>query len=147
MVYQHNKIILFMIPDFLVTLCIKNSTLPSISPKSPSSLAGIMAAISHLLTLLFLLLSYNLVSIQWSEWALKNLKHSPWWPICKESTCNMGDLGLIPGLGRPPGERNGYPLQYSGLENSMGCIVHGVTKSCTRLSNFHSLMVTLFLVF
>ena len=53
-----------MIPDFLVTLCIKNSTLPSISPKSPSSLAGIMAAISHLLTLLFLLLSYNLVSIQ-----------------------------------------------------------------------------------
>ena len=37
----------------------------------------------------------------------------------KESACNEGDLGLIPGLGRSPGERKGYPLQYSGLENSM----------------------------
>ena len=43
----------------------------------------------------------------------------------KESTCNMGGLGPIPGLGRSPGEGNGYPLQYSGLENSMGCIVMG----------------------
>ena len=39
----------------------------------------------------------------------------------KESTCNAGDLGLIPGLGRSPGKGNGYPLQYSGLENSMDC--------------------------
>ena len=36
----------------------------------------------------------------------------------KESACTMGDLGSIPGLGRSPGEGNGYPLQYSGLENS-----------------------------
>ena len=43
----------------------------------------------------------------------------------KESACNMGDLGLIPGFGRSPGEGKGYPLQYSGLENSMGCILHG----------------------
>ena len=49
----------------------------------------------------------------------------------KESTCNAGDLGLIPGLGRFPGEGNSYPLQYSGLEQSMDCIVHGVTKSWT----------------
>ena len=55
----------------------------------------------------------------------------------KESTCNAGDVGLSPGLGRSPGERNSYPLQYSGLENSMGCIVHGLTKSQTRLSDFH----------
>ena len=55
----------------------------------------------------------------------------------KESACNMGDLGSIPGLGRSPGEGNGYPLQYSGLENSMDCIVHGVSKSLTRLSSFH----------
>ena len=55
----------------------------------------------------------------------------------KESTCNVGDLGLIPGLRRSPGERNGYPLQYSGLENSMDWIVHGVVKSWTRLSDFH----------
>ena len=49
----------------------------------------------------------------------------------KESACNVGDLGSVPGLGRSPGEGNGYPLQYSGLENSMDCIVHGVTKSQT----------------
>ena len=55
----------------------------------------------------------------------------------KESTCNVGDGGSIPGLGRSPGEGNCYPLQYSDLENSMDCIVHGVTKSQTRLSDFH----------
>ena len=60
----------------------------------------------------------------------------------KESTCNAGDLGLIPGLGRSPGEGNSYPLQYSGLENSMECIVHRVTKSRTRLSNFHFTSLT-----
>ena len=52
----------------------------------------------------------------------------------KESTCNMGDLGLIPGLGRSPGEGKGYPIKCSGLENSMECIVHGVTKRQTGLS-------------
>ena len=57
---------------------------------------------------------------------------------CKESTCNVGDLGSIPGLGRPPREGNGNPLQYSGLENSKDCIVHGVAKSQTGLSDFHS---------
>ena len=46
----------------------------------------------------------------------------------EESACNAGDLGSIPGLGRFPGERNGYPLQYSGLENPMNCIVHGVEE-------------------
>ena len=51
--------------------------------------------------------------------------------------CNAGDLGLIPGLGRSPGEGKGYQLQYSGLENSMDCIVYGVRKSQTRLSDFH----------
>ena len=55
----------------------------------------------------------------------------------KESACNEGDLSLIPGLGRSPGEGKGYPLQYSGLENSMDCIVYGVTKSQTQLSDFH----------
>ena len=55
----------------------------------------------------------------------------------KESTCNVGDLGSISGLGRSPGEGKGYPLQYSGLENSTDYIVHGVTKNQTRLSNFH----------
>ena len=54
-----------------------------------------------------------------------------------ESTHNEGDLGSILGMGRSPGEGKGYPLQYSGLENSMDCVVHGVTKSRTLLSNFH----------
>ena len=49
----------------------------------------------------------------------------------KESACNAGDLGSIPGLGRSPGAGKGYPLQYSGLENSMDCIVHGIAKSQT----------------
>ena len=55
----------------------------------------------------------------------------------KESACNVGDLGSIPRLGKSPGEGKGYPLQYSGLEKSMDCIVHGVAKSQTRLSDFH----------
>ena len=55
----------------------------------------------------------------------------------KESACNAGDLGSVPGLGRSPGEGKGCPLQYSGLEKFMNCVVHGVTKSQTQLSNFH----------
>ena len=54
----------------------------------------------------------------------------------KESACNVGDLGSISGLGRSPGVRKGCPLQYSGLEISMDCIVHGVAKSPTQLSSF-----------
>ena len=58
----------------------------------------------------------------------------------KESACNVGDLGSISGLGGSPGEGNGYPLQYSGLENSMDrgawqATVRGVAKSQTRLSD------------
>ena len=63
--------------------------------------------------------------------------HFPCGSAGKESACNVGDLGLIPGLGRSPGEGKGYPFQYSGLENSMDCIVQGVAKSRTQLSNFH----------
>ena len=51
--------------------------------------------------------------------------------VGKEFTCNAGDPGLIPGSGRSPGEGIGYPLQSSGLENSMNCTVHRVTKSRT----------------
>ena len=55
----------------------------------------------------------------------------------KELACNVGDLGLIPGLGRSPGEEKGYPVQYSGLENSM---------SWTQLSDFHLVTQHLYLV-
>ena len=59
----------------------------------------------------------------------------------KESACNVGDLGSISRLGRSPGEGNGHPLQYSGLENCMDrgawrATVHGVAKSWTQLSDF-----------
>ena len=51
--------------------------------------------------------------------------------VGKESACNAGDLGSIPGLGISPREGRFYPLQYSGLENSMDCIVYGIAKSWT----------------
>ena len=57
--------------------------------------------------------------------------------VGKESACNAEDLCSIPGLQRSPGEGKGYPLQYSGLENSMDRIVHEVAKSWTQLSEFH----------
>ena len=60
----------------------------------------------------------------------------------KESACNVGGLGLIPRLGRSPAEGNRYPLQYSGLENSTDSIVHGVTKSQTRLRDFYFLSLS-----
>ena len=66
-------------------------------------------------------------------------KHFPSSSAGKESTCNAGNPGLIPGLGISMGEGIGYPLQYSGLKNSMDCIVHGVTKSLTQPSDFHFL--------
>ena len=57
--------------------------------------------------------------------------------VGKESVCNARYLGSIPGLGRSPGEGNSYLSQYSGLENTMDCIVHVVAKSQTQLSDFH----------
>ena len=60
-----------------------------------------------------------------------------------KNACNAGDLGLIPGLGRSPGEGNSYSLQYSGLENSMDCTVHRASKSRTQLSEFGSMGSTI----
>ena len=65
----------------------------------------------------------------WTE--LNCSKGFPGGSAGKDSACSVGDLDLIPGLGRSPGEGKGYPLQYSGLENSMDSIVHRVTKSQT----------------
>ena len=67
----------------------------------------------------------------------------PWWFSGKESACQLGDVGSVPGSGRCPGEGNGSPLQYSYLENSMDrgawwALVHGVAKNRKRLSNTHS---------
>ena len=63
-----------------------------------------------------------------------SLKGFPDSSVGKESTCNAGDPGLIPGLERSPGEEKVYPLQYSGLENSA---VSMVSQSQTGLSDFH----------
>ena len=57
--------------------------------------------------------------------------------VNKEPACKAGDPSSIPRLGRSPVKGKGYPLQYSGLENSMDCIAHGVTKSQTQLRDFH----------
>ena len=57
--------------------------------------------------------------------------------VGKESACNAGDPGSNPVSERSPGEGKGYPLQCSGLKNSLDCIVHGVAKSPTQLSDFH----------
>ena len=75
-----------------------------------------------------------------SDSCLLDLVYQPRFPDSsagKESTCNAGDPDLIPGLGRSAGKGIGYPLQYSGLENSMDCVIHAVTKSQTQLSDFH----------
>ena len=63
----------------------------------------------------------------------------------KDSACNVGDLAWIPGLGRSPREGKGYPLQYSGLENPMACIVHGVTELDTTETLFHFHFLSLLL--
>ena len=76
----------------------------------------------------------------WATWALiaQLVNHlGPNSSAGKESACNVGDPGSIPGLGRSPGEEKGYPLQYSSLENSMDCIVQGFAKSWTWLNDFH----------
>ena len=57
--------------------------------------------------------------------------------LVKNLPARWVDLGSIPGLGRSPGERKGYPLQYPGLENSMDYIVLGVIKTWTQVSDFH----------
>ena len=74
-------------------------------------------------------LKFQRDSIKWI------LPHTSLWLSWSLRACNVGDLGLIPGLGRSPGEEKGYPLQYSALENSMDYIVHGVSKSQTWLSD------------
>ena len=69
---------------------------------------------------------------------LKDIKSDPRGSVGKESACNAGDLGSVPEWERSSREGKGYPLQNSGLENSMDCIVHGVTKSRTRLTDLHT---------
>ena len=77
-----------------------------------------------------------------NKWSLSANWGFPHGSDGKESACNVGDLGLISVLGRSPGEGNGYPLQYAGLENSMDrgvwqATLHGVTKNWTQLNDFH----------
>ena len=73
------------------------------------------------------------------HWQAGSLPVVPPGKLPRGATAHVGDLGSIPGLGRSLGEGKGYPIHYSGLENSMDCIIHGVTKNWTRLSDFHFL--------
>ena len=75
--------------------------------------------------------SRSLLVIHFNVAVIMNPKGFPCGSAGEESTCNAGDLGLISGLGRSSGEGKGYPLQYSGLENAMDYVVHGVSKSST----------------
>ena len=77
----------------------------------------------------------------------------PYGSAGKESTCNAGDLGSIPGLGRSPGEGKGYALQYSGLENSKDCIDHGghkesdTTEQLSLSISSHEMVVNIISIF
>ena len=91
-----------------------------------------------IVTMFAINLSYRILTVVGATWAIRVVFLGfPCGSAGKESTCNAGDLGSIPGLGRSPGEGKGYPLQHSGLENSMDCVVHGVAKSQTWLGNLH----------
>ena len=85
------------------------------------------------------------------RWRRDGLTHSsvyslPCGSAGKESTCNVEGLGSIPGLGRSPGEGKGYPLQYSGLENSLDCLVHGAAKSQTpTFTSLHFMLILYFI--
>ena len=93
-------------------------------------------SIQTFLPILFALELYEFF-IHFGYWPLIDISRLPGGSAGKESTCNAGDLGSIPGLGRSSREDNGYPLQYSGLENSMNCIVQGIAKCQKWLSDFH----------
>ena len=77
------------------------------------------------------------IAVHWQFYITSAIKGFPCGSAGKESAYNTGDVGSIPWLGRSPGEGKGYPLQYSGLENSTDCSIHGITKSRTAVSNFH----------
>ena len=90
-------------------------------------------------------ISSSLAWVDRFKW--ENVCCSPCGSAGKESACNVGDLGSIPGSRRSPGEGNSYPLQYSGLENSMDCVVRGVSKNQTWLRDSFSLcFLSLFLL-
>ena len=90
----------------------------------------------HILNMYSLLLQLNKVVLKFLNYSLKTKKF-PDSSVGKESACNAGDPGSIPGARRSTGERKGYPLQCSGLENFKNYTDHGVTKSQTQLSNLH----------
>ena len=107
------------------------------SPLFPSSLIGQL--LKNPLAMQETLVWSLIGKIGWrrDRWPNPVFLGFPWGSAGKKSTCNAGDLSSIPGLGKSPGEGKGYPLRYSGLENSMDCIVQRISKSQTRLSNFH----------
>ena len=91
------------------------------------------------LSLKIIVLPHSKIQV-WKSTVFNKIMGFPGGSDSKESACSVGDLGLIPELGRSPGGGHGNPLQYSCLENPMDrgawrATVHGVTKSQTQLSN------------
>ena len=98
----------------------------------PLGLTGLISLLSKGLSKVF-----SNTTVQKHQFFSTQSSCFPCGSVGKESACNAGDLGSIPGLGRSPGEGKRYPLQYSGLENSMDYTVLCTAKSQTRLSDFH----------
>ena len=105
---------------------------------SRARLSGFRSGLCHLIAIILVeitdllcgLVSLNIKQDSISTYFIR-WEGFPGSSVGKESACNAEDPSSIPGLGRSPGEGNCYPLQYSGLENSMDCLVHGLTKSRT----------------
>ena len=127
-------------------MCVVPSSLLFQRPRPRIALCLVLCFVATILDFL-IILPLNLCFVQWdnSPYVLveeislichlgcsMSTEGFPCGSAAKEFACNEGDLGSIPGLGRSPGEGEGYPLQYSGLENSMDYIVHGITKSRHR---------------
>ena len=108
------------------------------SSSSLSAIRVVTLAYLRLLIYLWAILISAFASSSPAFWMMYSVYRAfPCGSASKESAYSAGNLGSIPGLRRSHGEGKGYPFQYSGLENSMNCIVHGVTKSQTQLSDFH----------
>ena len=109
---------------------------PEIEPRSLLSpaLAGGFFTTSATWEALICFMRYQKESNSQSQKVDSGYQNFPGSSAAKESTCSTGDPTSIPGLGRFPGEGNSYPLQHSGLENSMDCIIDGVAESRTQLT-------------
>ena len=133
---HHNKSSCHLSPYKMIT--ISSPIVPTLDFSSPSSFIFFFVTGSLYLLISFTYFTHSLDLSSGSHLIFLCIyEASLISSVGKESACNAGDLGSIPGLGWSPGEGKGYPFQYSVLENSMNCIVREVAKSPTQLNDFH----------